>query len=45
MLFCWHKWSKWITFREARDEDFGTPIVYQVKTCEKCGKSKIASRT
>ena len=35
-----HKWSKWKTFKTARDSDFGVPLAYQSKTCEICGKYK-----
>lgn len=42
-FWCWHRWSKWFVTRTARDGDFGTPIVYQEKVCEKCGKVKLRS--
>lgn len=39
----WHLWSKWEVIGRARDADFGYPIMYQRKTCERCGKMKMRS--
>ena len=33
-----HDWTPWETWKRDRDSDFGTPLVYQRRTCKICGK-------
>jgi hypothetical protein len=34
--WCWHRWTRWTEVKASIDKRF-----FQLRTCEKCGKTQV----